>query len=175
LDERIDFLHPEADSMNHSTLNIPRIGVGCLVMDTSNQVLLVKRAHPPQQGFWHIPGGKLEWGESVGACAEREVLEETGLEIVPGPIIAVADRFIEGFHYVILDVLARVDTHSPPVSPSSDALDAVWLGAQCGARLTLALSSRKRYSGTLTPLSGLRLISIIHQPLEIFRHAKPRF
>ena len=113
--------------MNHSTLNVPRIGVGCLVMDASNQVLLVKRAHPPQQGFWHLPGGKLEWGESVGACAEREVLEETGLEIVPGPIIAVADRFIEGFHYVILDVLARVDTHSPPVSPSSDALDAVWV------------------------------------------------
>ena len=113
--------------MNHSTLNVPRIGVGCLVMDASNQVLLVKRAHPPQQGFWHLPGGKLEWGESVGACAEREVLEETGLDIVSGPVIAVADRFIEGFHYVILDVLARVDAHSPPVSPSSDALDAAWV------------------------------------------------
>lgn len=46
-----------------------------------DQVLLVKRAHPPRIGWWCLPAGFMEWNEHPGTTAVREVGEETGLEI----------------------------------------------------------------------------------------------
>ncbi len=106
----------------------PAIGVGGLVFDRQGRVLLVQRQHPPQAGFWHVPGGRLEAGETLAECCRREVLEETGLRVEPGPILAIADRFIEGFHYIIIDFLAELATDSPSEpQPLSDATDARWV------------------------------------------------
>ena len=44
------------------------------------KVLLVLRANDPQKGFWAMPGGYLDWGETVEECALRELNEETGYE-----------------------------------------------------------------------------------------------
>jgi 8-oxo-dGTP diphosphatase len=46
-----------------------------------NRILLVQRARPPFQGYWSLPGGGLELGETVEQGAIREVREETGLEV----------------------------------------------------------------------------------------------
>lgn len=107
---------------------LPLIGVGGLIFDGRGRVLLVQRANPPQAGLWHIPGGRLEPGESLADCCRREIREETGLLVRPGPIVAIADRRIEGFHYIILDFLAELLPESPsdPVH-ASDAGDARWV------------------------------------------------
>ena len=42
-------------------------------------ILLVKRANPPHQGDWALPGGFLDIDEDIDACAERELAEETGI------------------------------------------------------------------------------------------------
>ena len=52
----------------------------CLVViNKSEQVLLVKRNVPPQVGFWCLPGGFIELEETPGKSALRELKEETGL------------------------------------------------------------------------------------------------
>ena len=112
----------------NNTPSTPAIGVGGLIFDDAGRVLLVCRKHPPQAGLWHIPGGRLEPGETLTECCRREVLEETGIEVIPSKIVAVADRKIEGFHYIIIDFLAKLTAASPrEPHPSTDAADACWV------------------------------------------------
>jgi 8-oxo-dGTP diphosphatase len=113
------------------TAAIPAIGVGGVVFDDQGRVLLVRRRSPPQAGLWHIPGGRLEPGETLANCCRREVQEETGIRVIPGPILAIADRRVEGFHYVIIDFLARLEPGSPlNPEPATDADEACWINPQ---------------------------------------------
>lgn len=90
----------------------PLVGVGAIVIERS-RVLLVKRAHPPIQGEWSIPGGVLEVGEMVREAAVREAREETGLVVEPGELLGVFDRVLRDpeqrvqYHYVLIDFLCR--------------------------------------------------------------------
>lgn len=58
----------------------PKVGVGVLVLQ-EDKVLLVKRKMTPERGKWSIPAGFLDYGEDPIATAEREVLEETNLQV----------------------------------------------------------------------------------------------
>lgn len=58
----------------------PKVGVGVLVLQ-GEKVLLVKRKMNPEKGKWSIPAGFLDYGEDPKVTAEREVLEETNLEV----------------------------------------------------------------------------------------------
>ena len=48
--------------MNREFPELPLVGVGSIIIE-NDRVLLAKRAHPPIQGQWSIPGGVLEVGE----------------------------------------------------------------------------------------------------------------
>ena len=90
----------------------PLIGVGSIIIEDS-RVVLVKRAHPPIQGQWSIPGGVLEVGELIREAAVREAHEETGLVVEPGELLGVFDRILHDadkrvqYHYVLIDFLCR--------------------------------------------------------------------
>jgi 8-oxo-dGTP diphosphatase len=61
---------------------------GALCID-DGRVLLTRRAHPPFEGFWDIPGGFLEEGEDPLDGLRRELKEETGLEVDPGRFLGI--------------------------------------------------------------------------------------
>ena len=111
-----------------SCLPVPSIGVGGVLFNSQRQVLLIKRDQPPARGLWSIPGGRQEPGESLTEACRREFMEETGLEIEVINIIAVVERQLEGFHYVIVDFLVRLasETTAVPVA-QSDVAEALWV------------------------------------------------
>ena len=91
----------------------PVVGVGAVVIH-DGAVLLVKRAKPPREGQWSLPGGAQELGETLAEAAHREVAEEAGIEIEIVSTIdaAQAARCIES-------ILVRIDIDQP--GPSSIA------------------------------------------------------
>ena len=92
--------------------------------------MLVKRAHPPIQGQWSIPGGVLEVGEMVRDAAVREAREETGLMVEPGELLGVYDRILRDpeqrvqYHYVLIDFLCR--PLGGELLAASDAAEVQW-------------------------------------------------
>ena len=68
----------------------PRIVAGC-VPDFEGSVLLCKRAIEPRLGFWTVPAGFMENGETVTEAAARETLEEAEAHVEVGPLISVVD------------------------------------------------------------------------------------
>jgi ADP-ribose pyrophosphatase YjhB (NUDIX family) len=87
--------------------------VGALVFD-GDKILLAERGREPLKGYWSLPGGVLETGETLDAGIRREVLEETGLEVETAGIAEVFERIMrdsEGhpeYHYVLIDYFCRV-------------------------------------------------------------------
>lgn len=106
----------------------PEVGVAAILVDDED-LLLVRRASPPHEGLWTLPGGRIEAGETAVEAVVRELREETGLD-------GICDRFVgfvellpeetEGRHLVILEfelfLLERVE----PVA-ASDVAEARWV------------------------------------------------
>jgi 8-oxo-dGTP diphosphatase len=120
---------------------LPLVGVGAIIIE-GDRVLLVKRAHPPIQGQWSIPGGVLEVGEMVREAAVREAREETGLIVEPGELLGVYDRILRDpeqrvqYHYVLIDFLCRVV--GGELLAASDAAEVRWFGREELPALRLA-------------------------------------
>jgi ADP-ribose pyrophosphatase YjhB (NUDIX family) len=108
----------------------PIVGVGAVIVH-GGEVLIVRRANPPLQGEWSIPGGALDLGEKLRDGVAREVLEETGLVVEAGPVLDVFDSIFsdsEGrteYHYVLVDYLCHL--RSGTLAAASDASEVRWV------------------------------------------------
>ena len=109
----------------------PIVGVGAVIWNDRDEIVLIRRGQEPRRGEWSIPGGRLEWGESVRDALLREVREETGLTVEIARLIDVVDsvsREAAGavtHHYVLIDFSARYV--SGELSAGTDAAEARWV------------------------------------------------
>ena len=88
----------------------PSVAVGGILIEPSPDgpcVLLIRRGHPPSEGRWSLPGGRIEPGERIVDAVVREMHEETGLVVAVGGLVEVVEIIEPAFHYVILDHACR--------------------------------------------------------------------
>ncbi|HVN05858.1 MAG TPA: NUDIX hydrolase [Bryobacteraceae bacterium] len=108
----------------------PILGVGALIFD-GDRILLVERGKEPLKGYWSLPGGVLEAGETLEQGVVREVREETGLEVKPVGLLEIFERIIRDaqglpeYHYVLLDYICRVTGGT--LAPADDASRVAWV------------------------------------------------
>jgi 8-oxo-dGTP diphosphatase len=105
--------------------------VGCLaVVRRGSRILLAQRSVPPGVGRWGFPGGMQELGETVHACAERELLEETGIVAEPVATLSVLDTIRRDdndrvkVHFALIAVL--LEWRSGEGEPIEDATALGW-------------------------------------------------
>lgn len=101
----------------------PILAVSGLIIH-ENRVLLVKRKEQPGKGYWSLPGGKLELGETMEQALLRELQEELGILIRIQELLGVYDAIGPGYHFVI--ACYRAQALCTELRPGSDVLDAGW-------------------------------------------------
>jgi ADP-ribose pyrophosphatase YjhB (NUDIX family) len=115
----------------------PQLAVSAAIF-RDGKILLVRRARSPAKGFYSLPGGRVEFGETLHAALHREVDEETRLkidivdlagwrEVVPGAG--------GGGHYLIMSFAARWSFGEPVLNDELD--DFRWLNPDALGELTI--------------------------------------
>ena len=108
----------------------PLVGVAAVVLNSTGQVLLVQRGHPPAQGEWGLPGGLLDLGERLVDGVRREVYEECGVEVEVMDLIAAFEPIQRDtetrveYHFVVLDYWALYLSGKPVAQ--DDAAAVAW-------------------------------------------------
>jgi 8-oxo-dGTP diphosphatase len=108
----------------------PILGVGALIF-REDYILLIERGKEPLKGYWSLPGGVVEVGETLEQAIRREIREETSLEIEILEVLEIFERIMrdgEGrpeYHYVLIDYLCRANEGQ--ASPASDAARVAWI------------------------------------------------
>ncbi|HEY2278376.1 MAG TPA: NUDIX domain-containing protein [Streptosporangiaceae bacterium] len=126
--------------------------VGAIVRDGQGRLLLIQRGHDPEAGRWSLPGGRVEPGESDAQALAREMLEETGLTVIPGPLVGAVER--PGTGDTILDIRDYAATVTGgALAAGDDAADARWVRPEDinSLPLTTGLARILRSWGVLGP------------------------
>ncbi|MGQ0832118.1 MAG: NUDIX hydrolase [Microthrixaceae bacterium] len=103
----------------------PIVAVAAVVVD-DDRLLLVRRGRGPAAGFWSVPGGRVELGETLAEAVTRELREETGLEGVCGPLLGWVERIGDPEHFVILDFEVTL-VGDDELTAGDDAAEAEWV------------------------------------------------
>lgn len=100
-----------------------------LTTNAQNQVLLIKRKRDPQAGWWAMPGGYLDWNETLANCAKRELKEETGLAVENTTFLGIydaLDRDKDGRQNVDHCYVGRVIAPATLTLDSNEVIQAEW-------------------------------------------------
>ena len=115
----------------------PQLAVSAAIF-RDGKILLVRHARLPAKGFYSLPGGRVEIGETLHAALHREVAEETALTIEIAELAAwreVLPTAAGGGHYVIMSFAAR--WRAGEVALNEELDDYKWLAPESLGELKL--------------------------------------
>lgn len=131
----------------------PRIGIGIVLENAEGEVLLLLRKGSHGDGEWALPGGSLEFGETIFSGAKREAQEELGIQIDYLSIVSLNDelQFIPTHqkHFVVIVILAKTWKGEPRIMEPEKCAEMRWfsrdaLPAPLFASTSIALQNISR-------------------------------
>ena len=102
-----------------------------IIVNEEGNVLLAQRGTEPFKGLWGLPGGKMDWGETIEQTCVREAKEETGLDIEVDELFSVEsdpdrynckDKFLTVNHNFVCRVIGG------KLQPCRESTDFKWVG-----------------------------------------------
>ena len=124
----------------------PELTVGALIVAGDGEILLVRS--PKWYGRYSIPGGHVEYGESIMKAAVREAFEEVGLKVMPMRLIMVQEVinprnfYKPGKHFIFFDVLCKAANKKVKID-GREITDYVWCRPRNSLKMNLEGYTRK--------------------------------
>ncbi|MCD6523324.1 MAG: NUDIX domain-containing protein [Candidatus Diapherotrites archaeon] len=85
------------------------VGVGALIFNDKNELLMLLRKKAPEKGKWMIPGGRVEFNERLADAITREVEEELGVTCKPIKQLKAVDHIVDNQHWVTTPFVCTIN------------------------------------------------------------------
>lgn len=107
------------------------VGVGAIIFNKEGKILVIRRGSKAKNevGLWGIPGGAVEFNESLEEAIKREVLEELGIKIKPLKILSMVNHIIkkEKQHWVTASFICQLKSGSPEIKEKGKVDKIEWI------------------------------------------------
>lgn len=123
------------------------VGVGALIFNDRGEMLLGLRGQKSKNevGTWEIPGGAIEFGETLAEGLKREIKEEIDIEIEVGELLHVCDHIIpkENQHWVSPTYICKIISGTPKIMESEKCDKLEWFSLDEALKLPLSIATRQ--------------------------------
>jgi mutator protein MutT len=141
------FIELKAETKKLIGREVIGVGVGALIFNDDGKLLLTKRGQKAknERGKWEIPGGSVEFGETVAQALKREVKEELDIEIKVGEMVQLCDHIIEdeGQHWVSPSYICKLVAGEPTIMEPEKCDEIRWVSLEEAQQLPLALATKE--------------------------------
>jgi mutator protein MutT len=122
------------------------VGVGATIFNKEGKVFIALRGKKAknERGKWEIPGGSVEFGETLEQALQREIMEEYGIEIELVELLGVYDHIIadEKQHWVAPSYICKLTKGTPKIM-EPEKCDAIgWFTCEEAKKLPLSLITK---------------------------------